>query len=721
MKCKKCGAEVPSGMKFCGECGTAIPQIIKCASCGADIEAGMKFCGNCGAPVSQKKKCISCGAEISYNLKFCPECGANQSQTANNGTPAKPSVTPSKPEEPITMVENLELKKAREQFFACDGNLSEILKTAEGLWKAHSTNEDVLSLYLAALAAGGKEMEALKIIEGLGEGILSTYISAIDILLTKEELAEVEKWLRKASVIFPDNNVLKCYEVYYNLKLYKKYNDFSFLENATNANASLKNVNGPLELSHQLRVMSLLQIESGEEPPTYDKDFCKENNLYFRIVSNLKLGGVYVEGVASEAAVAASAGSGLSIGTMLPIDSDGSKDFSFTDNNGSKRIARFYTKKTAVAENGKYTDFVALISCPDSDRFIFAYNPETGQNVAFSIASYDEDWDDEEDEGQYLYYLQKIRNYCFSGKCISASELDVKSAFEDAETDSIEAYVKGAVESCENYDRQDIEIYYFNPYSGGKENSSWWLEICMIDYYENEAKNKAVMAAVLQKIKNRFKNAGYTKGQLEAEYTTVPGGIIVYCDDNIQTCLSYYWDDFFDKEHSYFVTSINGNCDCAYTWKIEKGHVSFEENNVFTDAYGINGFTDSACFVMYKDVRCKEDVFVLPVKKLIETGEGWDAGSSVCKIPNYFYKYYRSEDIEIEFNDYLRAGDSCHNSYLLDKNGNRITTLLEFDHSEPDEDGYVYYPVPASDLVDGDACNSLTPEAVAKWKAKLGL
>ena len=154
---------------------------------------------------------------------------------------------------------------------------------------------------------------------------------------------------------------------------------------------------------------------------------------------------------------------------------------------------------------------------------------------------------------------------------------------------------------------------------------------------------------------------------------------------------------------------------------IEKGHVSFEENNVFTDAYGINGFTDSACFVMYKDVRCKEDVFVLPVKKLIETGEGWDAGSSVCKIPNYFYKYYRSEDIEIEFNDYLRAGDSCHNSYLLDKNGNRITTLLEFDHSEPDEDGYVYYPVPASDLVDGDACNSLTPEAVAKWKAKLGM
>ena len=312
MKCNKCGAEVPEGMKFCGACGTPVPQTIKCASCGADIEAGMKFCGICGAPVNQKKKCVSCGAEISYNLNFCPMCGANQNQPANNGAPvnsapvtpaanpaANPSEAPVKQEEPITMVETLELKNAREKFFGCDGNLSEILKTAESLWKAHSSNEDILSLYLGSLAASGKEMEALKIIEGLGEGNLSACIAAIDILLTKQELTEVEKKLNKAKALFPDSNVLKCYEAYYNLMLYKKYNELSFLENAANANASLKDVNGPLELSHQLRVMSLLQIESGEEPPTYYKDFCKENNIYFRIVSNTKLGGVFVEGVAS--------------------------------------------------------------------------------------------------------------------------------------------------------------------------------------------------------------------------------------------------------------------------------------------------------------------------------------------------------------------------------------------------------------------------------------
>ena len=78
--------------------------------------------------------------------------------------------------------------------------------------------------------------------------------------------------------------------------MYKKYSDFSFLEKATAANAALKNVSGELELSHQIRLMSLLQKEAGEEVPPYDRDFCKENGLYFRIVANQNLSGVYVEG-----------------------------------------------------------------------------------------------------------------------------------------------------------------------------------------------------------------------------------------------------------------------------------------------------------------------------------------------------------------------------------------------------------------------------------------
>ena len=49
-----------------------------CNNCGSEIEEGMKFCGECGAAVPQTKICVSCGAEIAIRMKFCPECGANQ-------------------------------------------------------------------------------------------------------------------------------------------------------------------------------------------------------------------------------------------------------------------------------------------------------------------------------------------------------------------------------------------------------------------------------------------------------------------------------------------------------------------------------------------------------------------------------------------------------------------------------------------------------------------
>lgn len=52
---------------------------MKCNNCGAEVAEGMKFCGDCGTPVPQEKKCISCGATIALRMKFCPECGAPQS------------------------------------------------------------------------------------------------------------------------------------------------------------------------------------------------------------------------------------------------------------------------------------------------------------------------------------------------------------------------------------------------------------------------------------------------------------------------------------------------------------------------------------------------------------------------------------------------------------------------------------------------------------------
>jgi class 3 adenylate cyclase len=46
MRCSKCGAENPSGKKFCGDCGAPLANL--CPKCRADNPAGKRFCGECG-------------------------------------------------------------------------------------------------------------------------------------------------------------------------------------------------------------------------------------------------------------------------------------------------------------------------------------------------------------------------------------------------------------------------------------------------------------------------------------------------------------------------------------------------------------------------------------------------------------------------------------------------------------------------------------------------
>jgi class 3 adenylate cyclase/tetratricopeptide (TPR) repeat protein len=50
ISCSNCGAENPSGQKFCGECGTALAAT--CSSCGAANPSGQRFCGECGSPLA---------------------------------------------------------------------------------------------------------------------------------------------------------------------------------------------------------------------------------------------------------------------------------------------------------------------------------------------------------------------------------------------------------------------------------------------------------------------------------------------------------------------------------------------------------------------------------------------------------------------------------------------------------------------------------------------
>jgi membrane protease subunit (stomatin/prohibitin family) len=76
MLCASCGYKIPTGMKFCPECGKpAAPQRVKCSECKAEIDENTKFCPNCGTLRNKEILCKKCGNKVPPGVKFCPECG----------------------------------------------------------------------------------------------------------------------------------------------------------------------------------------------------------------------------------------------------------------------------------------------------------------------------------------------------------------------------------------------------------------------------------------------------------------------------------------------------------------------------------------------------------------------------------------------------------------------------------------------------------------------
>src|ERR1700687_3204741 len=49
MICSKCGAENPTGLKFCEQCATPLKK--RCTQCGFENSAAARFCGECAAPL----------------------------------------------------------------------------------------------------------------------------------------------------------------------------------------------------------------------------------------------------------------------------------------------------------------------------------------------------------------------------------------------------------------------------------------------------------------------------------------------------------------------------------------------------------------------------------------------------------------------------------------------------------------------------------------------
>ena len=111
MKCKNCGFENRSSVKFCEECGQALDKPARiestvkhegmtCPSCGHANRPEVKFCEECGHALGSparagsamkpaKTACPSCGHANRPGIQFCEECGASLQPSRARGLIAK--------------------------------------------------------------------------------------------------------------------------------------------------------------------------------------------------------------------------------------------------------------------------------------------------------------------------------------------------------------------------------------------------------------------------------------------------------------------------------------------------------------------------------------------------------------------------------------------------------------------------------------------------------
>ena len=111
MKCPSCGNEGGSG-KFCRGCGSPMPAVstMNCAACGAEVPTGAKFCLKCGAAQSSvtaapvDENCAKCGRPLIPGAKFCRACGTPREAAAAHVAPtvvaSVPVPTPPTPKTP---------------------------------------------------------------------------------------------------------------------------------------------------------------------------------------------------------------------------------------------------------------------------------------------------------------------------------------------------------------------------------------------------------------------------------------------------------------------------------------------------------------------------------------------------------------------------------------------------------------------------------------------
>ncbi len=287
-RCHICGSIVQIIDGFdCPEC-----HQFTCSSCYDEKEG---CCTECAKTKSEQKinrykealKMVYAdgrieGSERRELIDLQSTLGISSNEAAKLEEEIKKSIQGNEPE--ITTVEKISIDKAKEYFYK-DGNVREALNLLEPIYNSHKNAEMVLNIYLPALAETAP-LEAQDIISALQFDILTSFIVSIKTFIKQNNLVEAEKKLTQATRIWHESSLLKCYQVLFNLAMYKQWKSEKFLQKAKETADNLGEPKDQLELSYQVKVQAMVKEACGEITPDFSRDFCEQNGLYFYIMDN---------------------------------------------------------------------------------------------------------------------------------------------------------------------------------------------------------------------------------------------------------------------------------------------------------------------------------------------------------------------------------------------------------------------------------------------------
>ena len=187
----------------------------------------------------------------------------------------------------LTRIENIYIKKAQEAFYE-KGETTQAFEWLEPIYKAHSSNEYVLGIYLPVLVNHNISL-AKQTIKSLKISSPAICLAEIEIAFLENKLNVVdylniiEKKISQGKKLWPNNEMLKCYEVLWLIKSAIFSGENTFIEEADEIAKTFSETDDKVEKTLQARMREILSAIT--ESTEYIASNVGKDELYSNLYS----------------------------------------------------------------------------------------------------------------------------------------------------------------------------------------------------------------------------------------------------------------------------------------------------------------------------------------------------------------------------------------------------------------------------------------------------